>query len=155
MSSRHKLLCFIILQIFQYFEAQAPPLLRHHVSRDDHSSRAVWAQIDRHGRRRLYSSVRRAYPELLWMNGAPWTRRFRFPPFAADVFGAYEAGATAILQELPRKHSEHTSMTAGECKRLAFQSLSVALQSTNAGMIRFRRAPLAEELALHALRPGS
>jgi hypothetical protein len=90
------------------------------------------------------------------MNGAPWTRRFQFPPFAADVFGAYGAGATAILQQLPRKHSEHTSMTAGECKRLAFQSVSVALQSTNAGMIRFRRAPpLPEELALHALRPAS
>jgi hypothetical protein len=70
----------------------------------------------------------------------PWERSFQFRPFAVDVFGAYGDGAIAILQRLARKRSEHTSMTAGACKRLAFQSLSVALQTANARMLRSRKA---------------
>jgi hypothetical protein len=58
---------------------------------------------------------------------APWERSFQFRPVAVDVFGVYGDGATAILQQLPLKRSEHTTMTVGACKRLAFQSLSVAL----------------------------
>jgi hypothetical protein len=49
----------------------------------------------------------------------PWKRSFQFRPFAVDVFGAYGGGATVILQQLARKRSEHTSMAAGACKRLA------------------------------------
>jgi hypothetical protein len=61
--------------------------------------------------------------ELLRMNdGAPWERSFQFGPFAVDVFGSYGDGATAILQQLTRKSSEHNSMTVDACKLLAFQS---------------------------------
>jgi hypothetical protein len=84
--------------------------------------------------------------ELLRMNDdAPWERSFQFRPFAVDVFGAYGDGATAILQQLARKRSEHTSMTKVVCKRLAFQSLSVALQIASARMLRSKKdivAPL-------------
>jgi hypothetical protein len=82
--------------------------------------------------------------ELLRMNvDAPWERSFQFRPFAVDVFGAYGDGATAILQQLARRRSEHTSMTVGACKRLAFQSLSVTLQTANARMLRSRKALVA------------
>jgi hypothetical protein len=67
----------------------------------------------------------------------------QFRPFAVDVFRAFGDGATAILQQLARKRSEHTSMTVGACKRLAFQSLSVALQTANARMLRSRKAIVA------------
>jgi hypothetical protein len=79
--------------------------------------------------------------ELLRMNDdAPWERSFQFRFFAVDVFGAYGEGATAILQQLARKRSEHTSMAVGMCKQLAFQSLSVALQTANARKLRSRKA---------------
>jgi hypothetical protein len=92
--------------------------------------------------------------ELLRMNGdAPWERSFQFRPFAVDVFGAYGDGATAILQQLARKRSEHTSMTVGACKRLAFQSLNAALQTANARMLRSRKA-LVAPLSLPQL-PGA
>jgi hypothetical protein len=67
---------------------------------------------------------------------APWERSFQFRRFPVDVFGFYGNDATAILQQLARKRSEHTSMTVGECKRLAFQSLSVALPTANARKLR-------------------
>jgi hypothetical protein len=70
---------------------------------------------------------------------ARWERSFQFRLFAIDVFGAYGADATAILQQLARKRSEHTSMTVGACNRLAFPSLSVALQTANAPMLRSRK----------------
>jgi hypothetical protein len=73
----------------------------------------------------------------------PWECSFQFCPFAVDVFGAYGDGATAVLQHLARKRSEHTSMTLGAWKRLAFLSLSVALQTTNARMLRSREALVA------------
>jgi hypothetical protein len=74
---------------------------------------------------------------------ALWERSFQFRPFAVDVFGAYGDGATAILHQLARKRSEHNSMTVGACKRLAFQSLSVALQIANARMLRSKKALVA------------
>jgi hypothetical protein len=93
--------------------------------------------------------------ELLRMNDeAPWERSFQFRPFAVDVFGAYGDGATAILQQLARKRSEHTSMTVGVCKWLAFQSLSVALQTANARMLRSRKA-LVAPLSLLPQLPGA
>jgi hypothetical protein len=49
--------------------------------------------------------------------------------FRVDIFGAYGIGATAIRRQLARKRSEHNFMTVGACKRLAFQSLSVAMQT--------------------------
>jgi hypothetical protein len=86
--------------------------------------------------------------ELLRMNDdAPWERIFHFRPSAVDVFGAYGAGATAILQQLARKRSEHTSMTMRARKRLAYQSLDVTLQTANARMLRTRKA-LASRLSL-------
>jgi hypothetical protein len=86
--------------------------------------------------------------ELLRMNDdAPWERSFQFRPFAVGVFGAYGDGATVILQQLARKRSEHTTMTMGARKRLAFQSLSVALQTANAQMLRSRKA-LAAHISL-------
>jgi Ni2+-binding GTPase involved in maturation of urease and hydrogenase len=74
--------------------------------------------------------------------------------FAVGVFGAYGDGATAILQQLVRKRSEHTSTTVGACKRLAFQSLSVAMQTANARMLRSRKA-LDSPLSLLPQRPGA
>jgi hypothetical protein len=71
---------------------------------------------------------------------APWERRFQLHPFGIDVFGAYGGGATVILQQLARKRSEHASMTVGACKRLAFQSLSVALQTANSRMLQSKKA---------------
>jgi hypothetical protein len=71
---------------------------------------------------------------------ALWERSFQFRPFGVDVFGAYGGGATAIRQQLARKRGEHTSMTVGACKRLAFQSLSVALQTENSQMLRSRES---------------
>jgi hypothetical protein len=70
----------------------------------------------------------------------PWERSFQFRPFAVDIFGTYGAGATAIRQQLARKRSEHTSMAVDVSKRLAFQSLSLALRTANAGMFRSRKA---------------
>jgi hypothetical protein len=79
--------------------------------------------------------------ELLRLNDdSPWERSFQFHPFAVGVFGSYGECATAILQQLARKRSEHTSITVGACKRLAVQSLSVALQTANARMLRSRKA---------------
>jgi hypothetical protein len=93
--------------------------------------------------------------ELLRMNeDAPWERRFQFRPFAVDVFGVYGEGATAILRQLARKRSEHTSMTEGTRKRLTFQSLRVALQTANARMLRSRRALVAPPSLLPQL-PGA
>jgi hypothetical protein len=47
--------------------------------------------------------------ELPRMNDdAPWESCFQFHPCAVDVLGAYRDGATAILQQLSRKSSEHT-----------------------------------------------
>jgi hypothetical protein len=78
--------------------------------------------------------------ELLRMNDdAPWERSFQYRPFGVDAFGAYVGGATAILQQLARKRIEHTCMTLGACKRLAFQTLSVALQTANSRMLRSRK----------------
>jgi hypothetical protein len=85
---------------------------------------------------------------------ASWERSFQFRPFAVDVFGACGDGATAILQQLARKRSEHTSMTVGACKRLAFQSLSVALQTANARMLRSRKA-FVSPLSLLPKIPGA
>jgi hypothetical protein len=66
--------------------------------------------------------------DLLSMNDdAPWERILQVRPFAVDVFGAQGVGATAIRQHLARKGSEHTSMIVGAIKRLAFQSLSIAM----------------------------
>jgi hypothetical protein len=77
--------------------------------------------------------------KLLRMNDdAQWERNFLFRPFGVDVFGAYGGGATAILQQLARKRSEHTSMIVGARKRLAFQSLGDALQTANSRMLRSR-----------------
>jgi hypothetical protein len=53
---------------------------------------------------------------------------------------AYRAGATGIFQQVARKRSEHAFMTLGACKRLAFQSVSVALQIANARVLRSRRS---------------
>jgi hypothetical protein len=93
--------------------------------------------------------------ELLRMNGdKPRERCFQFHPFAVDVFGVYRDGATAILQKLTRKRREHTSMTVGACKRRAFQSLSVALQTANARMLRSRKA-LVAPLSLLPQLPGA
>jgi hypothetical protein len=78
--------------------------------------------------------------DLLKMNDdAPRERSFQFNPFAVLVVGASGVGTTATLQQLARKHSEHTFMTVGTCKRLAFQSLSVALRTANARMLRSRK----------------
>jgi hypothetical protein len=85
---------------------------------------------------------------------APWERSFQFCPFAIDVFDADGDGATAILQQLARKRSEHTSMTMGACKRLSFQSLSVALQTANARMLPSRKA-LVAPLSLPPQLPGA
>jgi hypothetical protein len=91
-----------------------------------------------------FSTERRTLHELLRMNDdAPWERSFQFRPFAVYVFGAYGDGVTAILHQLARKRSEHASMTVGACKRLAFQSLSVALQTANARMLRPRKGLVA------------
>jgi hypothetical protein len=96
-----------------------------------------------------------AIQELLWMNDdAPWKRSFQFHPFAVDVFGPYGAGATTILQQLARKRSEHNSMTMGACKRLAFQTLSVALQTATARMLRSKKASISPRSLLAQL-PGS
>jgi hypothetical protein len=55
--------------------------------------------------------------ELLRMNDdTPWERSFQFRPFAFDLFGAYGMATTDILQQLARKRSEHTSMTASARK---------------------------------------
>jgi hypothetical protein len=70
----------------------------------------------------------------------PRERRVQPRTFAVDVFGANVVGVTAKFQQLARKRSEHTSKTVGACKRLAFQSLSVALQTANARMLRSRKA---------------
>jgi hypothetical protein len=69
---------------------------------------------------------------------------FQFRPSAVYVFDVYGVGATAILQQLARKRSEHTSLTLGACKRPAFQFLSVALQAAIARMLRavIRLSPL-------------
>jgi hypothetical protein len=53
-----------------------------------------------------------------------------------DIFGAYGVGETAILRQLARKRSEPTFMTVGACKRLAFQPLSVAIQTANVRILR-------------------
>jgi hypothetical protein len=45
-----------------------------------------------------------------------------------------------VPQQLARKRRERTSVTADARKRLAFQSLSVALQTANARMLRLRKA---------------
>jgi hypothetical protein len=93
--------------------------------------------------------------ESLTMNDdEPWKRSFQFRPFAVDVVGACGDGATAILQQLARKRSEHTSMTVGAGKRLAFQSLSVALQTANAWMLRSMKAFVAP-LSLLPELPGA
>jgi hypothetical protein len=93
--------------------------------------------------------------ELLRMNDdAPWEHSFQFRPFAVDVFDAYGDGATSILQQLARKRSELTSTTVGACKRLAFQSLSVALQTANARMLRPRKG-LVSPLSLLPQIPGA
>jgi hypothetical protein len=68
-------------------------------------------------------------------DGAPWEHSFQCRPFAVDVFGAHGVGAAAILQLLARNVSEHASMTLGSSKRVTFQSLSVALQTSNARML--------------------
>jgi hypothetical protein len=79
--------------------------------------------------------------DLLSMNDvAPWERILQVRPFAVDVFGAQGVGATAIHQHRARKGSEHTSMIVGPSKRLAFQSLSVTMQTVNARMLRSRKA---------------
>jgi hypothetical protein len=57
-------------------------------------------------------------------------------PFAFDVFGAYAASATAILQRPGRKRSKRASMTVGACKRLTFLPLSVALQTASTRKLR-------------------
>jgi hypothetical protein len=49
-------------------------------------------------------------------------RGIQFRPCAIDVFGVYAAGATAILQHIARKRSEHSSMTTGMSKKADFQS---------------------------------
>jgi hypothetical protein len=54
-----------------------------------------------------------------------------------------DATGKSQVQQLARKRSEHTSMTVGACKRLAFQSLSVALQTANARMLRSTKALVA------------
>jgi hypothetical protein len=66
-------------------------------------------------------------------NDAPWERSFQFGPFAVDVFGSYGDGATSILQQLTRKRREHTSMTVGACKLLAFQSSMSLCRSRTRG----------------------
>jgi hypothetical protein len=93
--------------------------------------------------------------ELLRMNhDAPWEPSFQFRPFGVDVFGDNGGGATAILQQLARKRNEHTSVTVGACKRLAFQSLSVALQTENSRKLRSRKA-LFSPLSILPQLPGS
>jgi hypothetical protein len=87
-------------------------------------------------------------------DGEPWECSFLFCPFAVDVFGAYGDGATAVLRHLARKRSEHTSMTVGAWKRLAFPSLSVALQTANAPMLRSRKA-LVAPLSILPQLPGT
>jgi hypothetical protein len=52
----------------------------------------------------------------------PYERVIQFRPCAVDVFCAYGAGATAILQQLARKRSEHSSMKTGKSKKSDFQS---------------------------------
>jgi hypothetical protein len=69
-----------------------------------------------------------------------------------DVCGAYRAGTTATLQQLARKRSEKTSMTLGVCKRLAIQSLSVALQPQT---LKRSRKALVSRLSLLPQLPGS
>jgi hypothetical protein len=71
---------------------------------------------------------------------APGERIFSSALFGVDVFGDYGGCATAILQQLARKRSEHTSMAVGASKRLASQSVSVALQTTNSRMLRSSKA---------------
>jgi hypothetical protein len=93
--------------------------------------------------------------EMLRMNDdAPWKRCFHFCPFGADVFSAYGGGATAILQQFAQKRSEHTCMTVGACKRLDFQSLSVALRTAYSRILRSRKA-LVSPLSLLPQLPGS
>jgi hypothetical protein len=93
--------------------------------------------------------------ELHRMNDeALWKRSFQFRPFGVDVFGAYGGGATAILHQLARKHSEHTSMAVGACKRLPFQSLSVVLQTPISWMLRSRKT-LVLPFSLLPQLPGS
>jgi hypothetical protein len=65
---------------------------------------------------------------------------FQSRSFALHFFGAYRVGVTAILHQLSRKCSEHTSMTMGPCTRLAFQYFNVALQTASARMLRSRKA---------------
>jgi hypothetical protein len=92
--------------------------------------------------------------ELLRMNNvAPWERNFQFRPFAVDVFGVYEDGAAAILQQVARRRSMHTSMTVCACKWLPCQSLSVALQTAKARILRSKKA-LVAPLSLLPLLPG-
>jgi hypothetical protein len=89
--------------------------------------------------------------ELLRMNDdPPWERIFQFRTFGVDVFGAYGGGATAIIQQLARKRNEHTSLTVGACKRLAFQSFSVALQTA-----KFENVTIEESLSLASFIPPS
>jgi hypothetical protein len=59
--------------------------------------------------------------------------QFQGPPSAFDIFVAYGVGATALLRQLARKPSEHNFMPVGACKRLAFQSLSVEMQTAKCG----------------------
>jgi hypothetical protein len=95
------------------------------------------------GRRKTSAFLNReaGIQELLWINGDdPWKRSFQFRPFAVDIVGADGVWVIAILQQLVRKRSEHASESVDKCKRLAFQSLSVTLQTANARMLRSRGA---------------
>jgi hypothetical protein len=77
--------------------------------------------------------------DLLRMNDdAPWERSFQFRP-SLLTSRCLRRWRDCHYQHLARKRSEHTSMTADTCKRLAFQSLSVALQTANARMLRSRK----------------
>jgi hypothetical protein len=59
-----------------------------------------------------------------------------------------------FFKQLARKRSEYTCTTVGARKRLAFQSLNVALQTANARVLRSRQA-LFSPIFLPPRLPGS
>jgi hypothetical protein len=73
--------------------------------------------------------------------------RIRVPLVVLDLYEALRASAKYSVQKLAQHHSAASWTNVTTCKRLALQTISVALQSTNAGISRFRRPPPPNYLA--------
>jgi hypothetical protein len=68
-----------------------------------------------------------------------WERRFKFCPFALDVNDSQGTSAKHVVRQIAKFHSKARSMTSAPYKRLALQTISITVQSTNARKILSRR----------------